>query len=298
MLPTHACCSTWRPCSSPLTACRSTCRRCSRVSIDSSARWPKVPSRHRARPRRRPHPSTRRPVGPRSAAALGGDESAVAPPTVAAPPLRSPTPAPSRAPTTPTARRRSCAADGVRSERRSPTTTGRTRSARRCAACARAIYAPTEFVQRAPTRRSPWRRRSAVHRSKCEEHRAAVEAASAEFAGGPVTWNWSTATAAMGSRRSASDQRSEHRRRRSPQPAPTVEPTVATAPSRRGDGAAHAPGEARGRAGARSPSCADLPDDHEVDLDDLIDAPPESVKTPIERLAEAFPGSELVDEAG
>ena len=46
------------------------------------------------------------------------------------------------------------------------------------------------------------------------------------------------------------------------------------------------------------PLVSELPDDHDVDLDDLIDAPPESVKSPIERLAEAFPGSELIDEAG
>jgi len=39
-----------------------------------------------------------------------------------------------------------------------------------------------------------------------------------------------------------------------------------------------------------------LPQDDEVDMDDLVDAPPESVKTPIDRLAEAFPGSELVDD--
>ena len=39
-----------------------------------------------------------------------------------------------------------------------------------------------------------------------------------------------------------------------------------------------------------------LPDDDEVDLDDLTDAPPEAVKTPVDRLAEAFPGSELVDD--
>jgi DNA polymerase-3 subunit gamma/tau len=39
-----------------------------------------------------------------------------------------------------------------------------------------------------------------------------------------------------------------------------------------------------------------LPDDDEVDLDDLVDAPPEAVKTPVDRLAEAFPGSELVDD--
>ena len=39
-----------------------------------------------------------------------------------------------------------------------------------------------------------------------------------------------------------------------------------------------------------------LPDDDEVDLDDLVDAPPETVKSPIDRLAEAFPGSELIDD--
>ncbi len=39
-----------------------------------------------------------------------------------------------------------------------------------------------------------------------------------------------------------------------------------------------------------------LPDDDEVDLDDLVDAPPASVRTPIDRLAEAFPGSEMVDD--
>jgi DNA polymerase III subunit gamma/tau len=39
---------------------------------------------------------------------------------------------------------------------------------------------------------------------------------------------------------------------------------------------------------------ADLPDDDEIDLSELSDAPPESVQSPIDRLAEAFPGSELV----
>ncbi|MEM9747392.1 MAG: hypothetical protein AAF945_11920, partial [Actinomycetota bacterium] len=40
----------------------------------------------------------------------------------------------------------------------------------------------------------------------------------------------------------------------------------------------------------------ELPDDAEVDLDDLVDVPPENVATPLDRLAEAFPGSELVDD--
>ena len=38
------------------------------------------------------------------------------------------------------------------------------------------------------------------------------------------------------------------------------------------------------------------PDDDDVDLDDLVDAPPESVVSPLDRLTQAFPGSQLVDE--
>lgn len=41
---------------------------------------------------------------------------------------------------------------------------------------------------------------------------------------------------------------------------------------------------------------AELPADEDVDLDGLVDAPPEAVKTPMDRLAEAFPGSELIDD--
>jgi DNA polymerase-3 subunit gamma/tau len=50
-------------------------------------------------------------------------------------------------------------------------------------------------------------------------------------------------------------------------------------------------------AGSGSDSGSDSTSDDDIDLDDLTDAPPDSVKTPIDRLAEAFPGSELVDEA-
>lgn len=45
-----------------------------------------------------------------------------------------------------------------------------------------------------------------------------------------------------------------------------------------------------------APDLSALPSDHEVDLEDLVDAPPETVKSPIDRLAEAFPGSELIDD--
>jgi DNA polymerase-3 subunit gamma/tau len=37
-------------------------------------------------------------------------------------------------------------------------------------------------------------------------------------------------------------------------------------------------------------------DDVDVDLDDLVDAPPEAVVSPVDRIANAFPGSQLVEE--
>jgi len=39
-----------------------------------------------------------------------------------------------------------------------------------------------------------------------------------------------------------------------------------------------------------------LPKDEDVDVNDLIDAPPESVISPIDQLSQAFPGSKLIDE--
>jgi len=41
---------------------------------------------------------------------------------------------------------------------------------------------------------------------------------------------------------------------------------------------------------------ASVPDDEEVDLTELVDAPPDSVVSPIDRLAQAFPGSKIIDE--
>ena len=38
------------------------------------------------------------------------------------------------------------------------------------------------------------------------------------------------------------------------------------------------------------------PADEEVDLDGLVDAPPETVVSPVDRLAQAFPGSQIIDE--
>jgi DNA polymerase-3 subunit gamma/tau len=38
------------------------------------------------------------------------------------------------------------------------------------------------------------------------------------------------------------------------------------------------------------------PDDDDVDLDGLVDAPPESVQSPTDRLLQAFPGSQMIEE--
>jgi DNA polymerase-3 subunit gamma/tau len=41
-----------------------------------------------------------------------------------------------------------------------------------------------------------------------------------------------------------------------------------------------------------SPSSAD----DDIDLNDLVDVPPDAVVSPLERLAQVFPGSKLLDE--
>jgi DNA polymerase-3 subunit gamma/tau len=46
----------------------------------------------------------------------------------------------------------------------------------------------------------------------------------------------------------------------------------------------------------RAPEPAVTVEEEAIDLDDLIDAPPETVVSPIDRLTQAFPGSQLVEE--
>jgi DNA polymerase-3 subunit gamma/tau len=48
---------------------------------------------------------------------------------------------------------------------------------------------------------------------------------------------------------------------------------------------------------AAAPSPVDARSVDDIDLSELTDAPAESVRTPIDRLAEAFPGSEFVNES-
>jgi DNA polymerase III subunit gamma/tau len=93
-----------------------------------------------------------------------------------------------------------------------------------------------------------------AHLAKCEQHRAAVEAAIAAVAGGPVPLR------------------------------------LVVDPSGGGGGGAGSADRPAGPAPADDDPFGDVIDPHE-----LTDAPPAAMQSPIERLAEAFPGSELLE---
>ena len=110
-----------------------------------------------------------------------------------------------------------------------------------------------------------------AHGARCADHRATVEAALSKAVGGAVKIEF-----VVGQRTIDDDQ-----------PAATASARPATAS--RG---------ARGPAQAPATDAGDVRHDEEqIDLSELVDAPPESVKTPLDRLAEAFPGSEMVSDA-
>ena len=198
----------------------------------------------------------------------------------------------------------------------------------------RAVFSPATYVSNSDdtlTLSLP----NPVHRDKCEQHRATVEKALAASVGSPVTLDLVIAGdggpgGGSGSGPSGSGNGNQASAAGEPGPrsaapaavvAPDNEPIDPSHPAA-GALADDAPQPAREsprRAAERKaaeaaangsvpvgdddqPLVTDaeihvLPEDHEVDLTELIDAPPESVKTPIDRLAEAFPGSELVTEA-
>ncbi len=149
----------------------------------------------------------------------------------------------------------------------------------------RAIYAPANFLGSSDgvLRLSV---PNAVHLGKCEQHRGAVEQALTAHAGAPIRIELVDGDGGGGGDQSgpADAGRSTGA---APDPGPRDAAPSPDEPTSGGDGGelATAPPEP-------------LPDDDDVDLDDLVDAPPESVKSPIDRLAEAFPGSELIEEAG
>lgn len=187
---------------------------------------------------------------------------------------------------------------------------------------ARALFSPSTFVEsglNSLTIGLP----NDSHRAKCEQHREAIELALSQHMGSTVVVTLVANTGGDGGGSARPDNPPPPSEPGQPSPAPAP----ATAPNReRPSGESPSTQTAIGSAGANLrvvsdavsgraiaeqarqagpepdpdeaniPVLAALPDDDEVDLDDLVDAPPESVKTPIDRLADAFPGSELVDD--
>ena len=108
-----------------------------------------------------------------------------------------------------------------------------------------------------------------VHRARCEQYKADVEAALGAHFGATVRFNLVVA---------AAPGQHEHLAPVVPLRASTPRSTVSVTH----DFAPKPNDEAQA--------------DEDIDLDDLVDAPPESIHSPLDRLAQAFPGSKLVDD--
>ena len=104
-----------------------------------------------------------------------------------------------------------------------------------------------------------------THRSRCESYRADVEAALAAQIGTPVKLSLVVDTSG-----------------------PTDDHLATVVPLRRG-----APTSSAAVAAAETQARAE---ENEIDLSDLVDAPPEAMKSPADRLVEAFPGSVFVED--
>jgi DNA polymerase-3 subunit gamma/tau len=114
-----------------------------------------------------------------------------------------------------------------------------------------------------------------AHRSKCAQYFPEVEAAVVRVIGSKVPFSFIVEVGPA------------HDDDRSPNPS-----GASSRPS-----ASSSTDSSSGAAAARSAvdAAADAAD-ADIDLSELVDAPPESVVSPIDRLAQAFPGSELLDE--
>ncbi len=169
---------------------------------------------------------------------------------------------------------------------------------------AKAVFMPAQFVSSAPgslTLSLP----NPTHRDKCEQQRGAVEAALRDVLGVDVAVDL-----IVGGHDDPGGGERPPRVERDAAPAAPSSPAPApSTPSTSGETAGAAPSGARAAthvdAHAAAPADVNRPvitgqvvpaADEDVDLDDLVDAPPETVKTPLDRLAEAFPGSELIEE--
>ena len=126
-----------------------------------------------------------------------------------------------------------------------------------------------------------------AHGAKCDEHRAEVEAALSAAVGTTVHLRIEAAGSPVASGPAAPPSRPE------PEPAPEPEAPAESGAER----AARAAAEMPDPEPVASTASSELPEaDEDVDLSELTDAPPETVKTPIDRIAEAFPGSELISD--
>jgi DNA polymerase-3 subunit gamma/tau len=175
---------------------------------------------------------------------------------------------------------------------------------------ARAVYAPATLLTSTDdtvTFSLP----NVVHREKCEQHREAVEAAIRTVTGRKSDVRLVVEGEAGHPDAAPAVQRPEPSTPAAPSapsPASTVEapgdpgsigasdPHDTVDPPRPAGSSMESRNPSQTAVGAPSSPIDDPIDDEDVDLDDLVDVPPESVKSPIERLAEAFPGSELIDE--
>jgi DNA polymerase-3 subunit gamma/tau len=110
-----------------------------------------------------------------------------------------------------------------------------------------------------------------AHRARCEQHRPDVESAIARVLGSPVR----VTVVVEGSSLASDDHLGG-----------SVADEAPPAASDVGRGA---------RVVAMRPPPSSSPDD-DIDLSDLVDVPPDAVVSPLERLAQVFPGSKLLDE--
>ena len=116
-----------------------------------------------------------------------------------------------------------------------------------------------------------------AHRLKSEQHRAIVEAALLKVVGAPVKL-----LLTVDSRDSSNDK----------------DDITDIADVPKDTGAHGSGGDGSGGNGnvVQMKRPTPPPADEEVDIDDLVDAPPEAVVSPVDRLAQAFPGSQIIDE--
>lgn len=150
---------------------------------------------------------------------------------------------------------------------------------------------------------------STAHATRCEPHRSTIEAQLAELVGHPVHLEFVTGSARDADRGSESgndDGRhvgAEQRARVQEQP--SADTSVARSAVDDRPNTPSKPAMERARAAAAAvteeevAAVADEPvfeADDEIDLSDLTDAPPESVRTPLDHLTEAFPGSQFITD--